>query len=482
MTLPTVTVIGAGLAGTEAAWQLASRGLHVRLLEQKPLRRTPAQTSDALAELVCSNSFRGAAIFNAVGLLKEEMRRAGSLVMAAADLTAVPAGGALAVDRDRFSATITRAIDTHPRITREALEVTAIPNDRPVVLATGPLTGDALAGDLARVLGAAQLAYYDAISPIVAADSVDPEKVFRQSRYDKGGDDAYVNCPMDEATYAAFLAALLAAEKVKPRDFEETRYFEGCLPIEVMAERGPETLLYGPMKPVGLRDPRTGRRPFAVVQLRQEDAGATAYNLVGFQTRMTWGEQGRVLRMIPGLENAEFMRFGSVHRNTFVNAPEVLSPSLELRAAPGIYLAGQVTGVEGYLESAACGLLCAVNLARALRGESPVSPPETTALGGLLTHLRGNGAAFQPSNITWAHVPPLVDTGRKKIPKRERYERLAARALEDLGPWIERVRAEVTFERVEAAVLQGDATTAGARCEADAVTAPAIAATAPSTH
>lgn len=473
MNLPEVTVVGAGLAGTEAAWQLASRGVRVRLVEQKPVRRTPAQTSDALAELVCSNSLRGAAVFNAVGLLKEEMRRAGSLVITAADLTAVPAGGALAVDRELFGATITRAIDSHPRIERVCAEVEAIPEARPVILATGPLTGDALAADLARALGAEHLAYYDAISPIVAADSIDWDRVFRQSRYDKGGDDAYVNCPMDEETYRAFLSRLLAAEKVRPREFEDTRYFEGCLPIEVMAERGPETLLYGPMKPVGLRDPRTGRRPFAVVQLRQEDAASTAFNLVGFQTRMTYGAQAEVLRMIPGLESAEFMRFGSVHRNTFVNAPSTLTPSLELNALPGVFLAGQITGVEGYVESAACGMLCAIHLARSLAGSAFEPPPATSALAGLMTHLRGGSLAFQPSNITWAHVPPLPADGRKKIPKRERYERLAARALADIDAWVETVRGGVGFERVELIAAQSLATDRRVRCEDDPLSPPA---------
>lgn len=474
MTLPVVTVIGAGLAGTEAAWQLASRGVSVRLIEQKPARRTPAQTGDGLAELVCSNSLRGAAIFNAVGLLKEEMRRSGSLILAAADLTAVPAGGALAVDRDRFSATVTRAIDTHPRIERVCAEVTSLPDDRPLILATGPLTGDALAADLAARLGAEHLAYYDAISPIVSAESIDWDRVFRQSRYDKGGDDAYVNCPMDEETYRAFLARLLDAEKVRPRDFEQTRYFEGCLPIEVMAERGPETLLYGPMKPVGLRDPRTGRRPFAVVQLRQEDAAASAYNLVGFQTRMTYGAQAEVLRMIPGLESAEFMRYGSVHRNTFVNAPSTLSPTLELQAIQGVFLAGQITGVEGYVESAACGMLCAIHLARSLRGEPVIPPPPTSALAGLMTHLRGNGLVFQPSNITWAHVPPLPHDGRKKIPKRERYERLAERALEDMAPWIASAREGASFERVEVAEPAVAQAPSSARCPEGELTSPGL--------
>jgi len=303
-----VTIVGGGLAGSECAWQLAERGVEVTLVEQKPERRTPAQKGDGLAELVCSNSFRGSALVNAVGLIKEEMRRAGSLVMAAAEVAQVPAGGALAVDREVFSAEVTRRVDAHLRIRRETREVTAIPEDRPVVLATGPLTGDALAKDIEQAVGAERLAYYDAIAPVVSADSIDWEKVFRASRYDKGGDDAYVNCPMTKDQYEGFVRAVLEAEKVAPHGFEDAKYFEGCLPLEVMAERGLETLAYGPMKPVGLTDPRTGRRPHAVVQLRQEDKAATAYNLVGFQTRMKWPEQKRVFRMIPGLENAEFVR------------------------------------------------------------------------------------------------------------------------------------------------------------------------------
>jgi methylenetetrahydrofolate--tRNA-(uracil-5-)-methyltransferase len=431
-----VTVVGGGLAGCEAAWQLAGRGVPVTLLEQKPLARTPAQVSDALAELVCSNSLRGAALTNAVGLLKEELRRAGSLVMAAADLTRVPAGGAHAVDRERFSAVITRALEAHPRVRREAREVTSIPPQRPVVLATGPLTGDALAQDLARVVGAAQLAYYDAISPVVAADSVDWSQVFRASRYDKGDDDAYGNIPLDRPQYERFVAALLAADKVPPRAFEEPRYFEGCLPVEVMAARGVETLRHGPMKPVGLTDPRTGRWPHAVVQLRPEDHARSAYNLVGFQTRMTYGAQATVLRSLPGMEHAEFLRFGSVHRNTFVRAPELLSPTLELRALPGVFLAGQLTGVEGYVESAACGLLCALFLHGSLLGGPPRPPPRETALGGLLSHLSTPQKDFQPTNVTWALFPALEGAVGRKAPKGERYERLAARALTALGAWL----------------------------------------------
>ncbi|HEY4121907.1 MAG TPA: methylenetetrahydrofolate--tRNA-(uracil(54)-C(5))-methyltransferase (FADH(2)-oxidizing) TrmFO [Byssovorax sp.] len=446
-----ITVVGGGLAGCEAAFQLAERGHDVTLLEMKPEKRTPAQTSDHLAELVCSNSLRGAALSNAVGLLKEELRRAGSLVLRVADATKVPAGGALAVDRERFGVEMTRAVSTHARIRRVATEVTSIPSERPVILATGPLTGDALAADLARAVGAEHLAYYDAIAPIVTAESIAWDRVFKQSRWGKGadpsdgergtaedaGDAAYVNCPFDKPGYEAFVAALVEAEKVPARAFEETRYFEGCLPCEVMAERGPDTLRFGPMKPVGLTDPKTGRRPWAVVQLRQEDAGATAYNLVGFQTRMKYGPQERVFRMIPGLEEAEFLRLGSVHRNTFVDAPRLLDGEMQLKAVPGVYLAGQVSGVEGYVESAAGGFLCALMLAERLAGREPTPPPKTTALGGLMTHLaRGqtDGARYQPSNVTWAHVPPLEGTGAR-LKKRERYQALAARGLVDFEAW-----------------------------------------------
>jgi len=464
MTEPSaVTVVGGGLAGCEAAWQLACRGVAVTLVEQKPLRRTAAQTGDGLCELVCSNSLRGAALSNAVGLLKEELRRAGSLIIAAADLTAVPAGGALAVDRDRFSATITAAIDAHPLITRVSAEVTEIPAARPVVLATGPLTGDALASDLVRAIGEDQLAYYDAIAPIVSAESIDPEKTFRQSRYDKGGDDAYINCPMNAEEYYAFIDALVASEKVAPRAFEEARYFEGCLPVEVMAARGKDTLAYGPMKPVGLSDPRTGRTPYAVVQLRQEDFAATAYNLVGFQTRMTYGAQAKVFRMIPGLESAEFVRFGSVHRNTFVNAPRVLTAAMELKAAPGVFLAGQITGVEGYVESAGGGFLCALLLAQRLGGRDLAPPPPTTALGGLLTHLQTPREDFQPSNLTWALLPPVVDPKVKKLPKHVRLERGAQRALDDLAAWLPLV-AEGFEARPLAAAETVVATSSAAEC------------------
>ena len=431
-----VTVIGAGLAGCECAFQLAERGVRVRLVEQKPKARTPAQTGDGLAELVCSNSFRGAALSNAVGLLKEEMRRAGSLVMQVGDSVRVPAGGAMAVDRELFSAEMTRRIGAHPNITLVVEEVDAIPLERPLVLATGPLTGDKLAADLARVIGGEHLAYYDSIAPIIAADSIDWDRVFRASRYDKGGDDAYVNCPFTREEYEAFVAALLAAEKVVPRAFEEVRYFEGCLPIEVMAERGLRTLAFGPMKPVGLTDPRTGRWPKAVVQLRCEDAAQTAYNMVGFQTRMTQPEQRRVFAMIPGLANARFERYGSVHRNTFVDAPRVLGDDFALRALPEVYVAGQISGVEGYVESAACGLCIGLLLAGKHNGQPFPLPPATTALGSLLSHLRKPSARFQPSNVVFSMFPEMV-TGR--MGKRERHAALAQRALTDLNPWLSEI-------------------------------------------
>lgn len=435
-----VTIVGAGLAGCEVAWQLAERGIDVTILEQKPLARTPAQTSDELAELVCSNSFRGAALTNAVGLIKEEMRQAGSLVMAVGAIARVPAGGAFAVDRERFAAEMTRLVRAHPRIRVEPRLVERIGDERPLVIATGPLTGEALAADIARVVGSEHLAYYDAIAPIVEAASIDESKTFRQSRYDKGEDDAYLNCPFDREGYEAFVAAIVAAEKVAPKEFEKVKYFEGCLPVEVMAERGPKTLSFGPMKPVGLTDPRTGKRPWAVVQLRPEDRDHSAYNLVGFQTRMKWPEQKRVFGMIPGLENVEFLRYGSVHRNTFVNAPQVLDDDFSLRALPGVHLAGQITGVEGYVESAACGLLLGIGLAsRILGGPSfaDLMPPPTTALASMLRHLRTPSDRFQPSNIVFSMFPP-IDV---RLKKRERYQKIADRALADLPPWIERIGA-----------------------------------------
>jgi methylenetetrahydrofolate--tRNA-(uracil-5-)-methyltransferase len=438
MTAPAVTVVGAGLAGCEVALGLAERGVRVVLLEQKPHARTPAQTSDGLCELVCSNSFRGAALANAVGLLKEEMRRLGSWVMRAAEKTRVPAGGALAVDRERFSAVMTEWVRSHPFVELRSAVVEKVPDERPVVIATGPLTGDALALDVARRVGRDRLAYYDAIAPIVTAESIDETKVFRASRYDKGETEedrtAYVNAPLNEEEYRRFVADVRGAQKVEPKSFEEVRYFEGCLPIEVMAERGEETLAFGPMKPVGLTDPRTGRWPFAVVQLRPEDESATAYNLVGFQTRMTWGEQQRVFRTIPGLEQAEFLRYGAVHRNTFLDAPALLDSTFQLKNDPSVYFAGQVSGVEGYVESAASGILVARFVAERLSGREPTLPPPTTALGGLVAQLSRHPGDYQPSNITFSHIAPYEG---RRLKKRAKYEVMAERALKDLTLWLE---------------------------------------------
>lgn len=454
----TVTIVGAGLAGSEAALQLAGLGISVRLFEQKPSARTPAQSSDQFCELVCSNSLRGASVTNAVGLLKEEMRRLGSHVIAAADACKVPAGGALAVDRERFSATVTEALRGHPLIEIVSQRVDALPSERPLIVATGPLTGDELAGDITRLIGAGELAYYDAIAPIVSADSIDWDIVYEASRYDKGDTEeerrAYANCPMDQAQYDAFVRAVLDAQKVQPKSFEDVRYFEGCLPIEVMAERGQKTLSFGPMKPVGLRDPRTGKLPAAVVQLRKEDEAGTAYNLVGFQTRMTWPEQARVLRMIPGLENAEFVRFGAVHRNTFLNAPCCLDETFQLRDQPGLYFAGQITGTEGYVESAAGGLLVSHFVAERLAGREPVLPPLTTALRGLITHTQRPNSDYQPSNITFSHIAPW--TGQR-LHKRAKYAAMSERALTDLRLWQKNVgRKEFPGSPPDSAVFQSN--------------------------
>jgi methylenetetrahydrofolate--tRNA-(uracil-5-)-methyltransferase len=429
-----VTIIGAGLAGTECAYQLARRGVFVRLVEQKPLSRTAAQRADGpqMAELVCSNSFRSRALTNAIGLLKEEMRRLDSLVIKAGAASTVPAGGSMAVDREVFSTEVERVIRAHANIEIVRQCVTKIPEERPLVLATGPLTESALAEDLARLVGRKHLAYYDAIAPIVTDESIDKSKVFKASRYDKGGDD-YLNCCLDEAQYIAFVEAIREADRVVPREFEEERYFEGCLPIEVMAQRGLQTLAFGPMKPIGLVDPRTQKRPYAVVQLRQENQAATAWNMVGFQTRMKFSEQQRVFSMIPGLANAEFERFGSVHRNTFVDSPTVLDKTLCLKNCDGVYLAGQITGVEGYIESAANGLCLGILLADTLKGIKPRLPPSTTALGALLGYLREPRPNFQPSNITWSMFPPLA---AKRLNKRERRETMAQRALSDLQEWL----------------------------------------------
>jgi len=432
-----VTVIGGGLAGCEAAWQLARRGFGVDLYEMRPQRGTEAHQTDRLAELVCSNSFRNATLETAVGLLKEEMRRLGSLIMRVADATRVPAGACLAVDRVDFAEGVTRAVEamSDVRLVRE--EVTAIP-DAATILATGPLTSPALSQALQGLLGTKHLYFYDAIAPIVTFESIDMGVAWKASRYDKGGED-YVNCPLDRAQYHAFVEAVVAAEKVPTRDFERCLYFEGCMPIEEMARRGRETLAFGPMRPVGLVDPRTGSRPHACVQLRQDDAEGRLFNMVGFQTKMTYPEQRRVFRMIPGLAGAEFVRLGSLHRNTFVDSPSLILPSLQVIGRKRLFLAGQLVGVEGYVESAATGLLAGVNVARLLRGEAPLSPPRTTALGSLLGYVTQRGKkAFQPMNANYGLLPPLS----RPLRGREKKIALGERALADLARWGESVRLE----------------------------------------
>ena len=432
-----VTVIGGGLAGSEAAWQLARRGIAVRLYEMRPVRSTPAHHTDQLAELVCSNSFRSASLDAAVGLLKEEMRRLGSVIMQVADRTRVPAGSALAVDRELFASELTATIAALPEVTLLREELTALP-DGPAIVATGPLTSPALAHCLQQTFGQGYLYFYDAIAPIVTGESIDRDVVFPASRYGKGGED-YLNCPMNRDEYYRFVDAVLNAQTVPTQDFERCIYFEGCMPIEEMARRGPDTLAFGPMRPVGLLDPRTGQRPYAVVQLRQDNHEATLYNMVGFQTKMTYPEQRRVLRMIPGLEHAEFVRLGSLHRNTFINSPRLLLPTLQLRARPQTFVAGQLIGVEGYVESAAAGLLAAINVARLLRGLPGVVPPATTALGSLLHYITDRRRRdFQPMNANYGLFPPIATRERGRDKRRV----LAARAARDLQVWI----AEQTVE------------------------------------
>jgi methylenetetrahydrofolate--tRNA-(uracil-5-)-methyltransferase len=395
----------------------------------RPVRPTPVHQTGDFAELVCSNSLRGNALDQAAGLLKEEMRRLGSLVVAVADAVKVPAGSALAVDRGLFARRMTEAIEALPQVSVVRGEVLRIPDDPLTIVATGPLTADALAGEIAAFVGRSHLHFYDAVSPVVEADSIDFEKAFRASRYGKGGDD-YLNCPMSEDEYRAFHAALTAAECASVKDFEKELFFEGCLPIEVIASRGPETLRFGPMKPVGLDDPRTGRRPFAVVQLRQDNLAASHWSIVGFQTQLKWGEQKRVLSMIPGLERAEFVRFGMIHRNTYVNAPLTLEPTFETRRRPGLFFAGQMSGVEGYVESAASGLIAGLAAARRARGEEPVPLPEDTALGALGRYIaRSDPEHYQPTNIAFGLLPELPERVRDKAKKRLA---LAERALQSL--------------------------------------------------
>jgi methylenetetrahydrofolate--tRNA-(uracil-5-)-methyltransferase len=464
-----IRIIGGGLAGSEAAWQAASQGVLVTLHEMRPLRPTAVHQTDRLAELVCSNSFRGDKLDNAVGLLKEEMRRLGSLVMRAAEASRVPAGAALAVDRERFAELVTRAVTDHPLITIVRDEVTSIPDSteaEPVIVATGPLTSALLSADIAALVGGEHLYFYDAISPIVLADSIDRTRAFRQSRWDRslrpvrapvdamdradrattiegdrqqcGVDDGrgdYLNCPLTRDEYARFYDALVHAESATVHDFDRERFFEGCLPIEVMAHRGVDTLRFGPMKPVGLVDPRTGREPYAAVQLRQDNLAGDHYSLVGFQTQIKWGDQARVLRLIPGLENAEFVRFGMVHRNTYVNGPTVLSETWQVRRRPTLFFAGQMSGVEGYVESASSGLLAGLNAAALVNRQPATAPPRTTAIGALAYYVsHADPAHYEPSNITFGIMEPLARAPRGKM---ERKLAMSDRALADLDGWIE---------------------------------------------
>jgi methylenetetrahydrofolate--tRNA-(uracil-5-)-methyltransferase len=442
-----VNIIGAGLAGSEAAWQLARRGLRVRLHEMRPVRMTEAHQTGYFGELVCSNSLRNDSLETAVGVLKEEMRRLGSLVIAEADRVRVPAGAALAVDREGFARGLTETLQAHPMVEVVRAEAAAIPSG-PAIIATGPLTSPALGEELNRLLGPRNLYFYDAIAPIITAESVDMNVAFMASRYGKGGED-YINCPMDQAQYEAFVAAVMAAEKIALHPFERPVYFEGCMPIEELARRGPQTLAFGPMRPVGLADPRTGRRPHAVVQLRQDDREGRLYNIVGFQTKMTYPDQRRVLRMIPGLERAEFVRLGSLHRNTFIDSPRLLRPTLQLRARDDLFLAGQMVGVEGYVESAAAGLLAALNLARIAAGETPVIPPRDTALGSLLAYITDESRRdFQPMNANYGLMPELNVRARG----RDKKIALGARALTAIDAWIAQNSLEPAAARDTAAI------------------------------
>ena len=418
-------VIGAGLAGSEAAWQLARRGVDVTLIEMRPNHASPAHHTGQFAELVCSNSLRGAALSTAPGLLKEELRRTGSLIMQCADQCAVPAGGALAVDRERFSQMVTERLCAHPCVTVVHERVDDIPPGS-VIVASGPLTEGALADSISRALGQSEpLHFYDAAAPIVSFSSIDMDKAYFASRYDKGDAD-YINCPMDKEQYTAFVAALRTAEEAPVHGFEDKKVFEGCMPVEVMARRGEDTLRYGPMKPVGLRDPRTGARPYAVVQLRADNAQKTMYNVVGFQTHLRFPEQKRVFSMIPGLENAEFLRYGVMHRNSFLRSPGLLDRYYRVIGRENLWFAGQITGVEGYIESAASGLCAGLNLARQLQGRALIDFPPETALGALALHISTENRDFQPMNINFGLLPPMPERIRGK---RERYTALAMRAL-----------------------------------------------------
>ncbi|MBS4743383.1 FADH(2)-oxidizing methylenetetrahydrofolate--tRNA-(uracil(54)-C(5))-methyltransferase TrmFO [Bacillus sp. FSL H8-0516] len=423
-----VNVIGAGLAGSEAAWQIAKRGIKVNLYEMRPVKQTPAHHTDKFAELVCSNSLRANALTNAVGVLKEEMRHLDSAIIAAADESSVPAGGALAVDRHEFAANVTDRVKNHPNVTVFQEEVQSIP-EGPTIIATGPLTTEALSKELKSLTGEEYLYFYDAAAPILEKDSIDMDKVYLKSRYDKG-EAAYLNCPMTEEEFDRFYEALISAETVPLKEFEKEIFFEGCMPIEVMAKRGKKTMLFGPMKPVGLEDPKTGKRPYAVVQLRQDDAAGTLYNIVGFQTHLKWGDQKEVFRLIPGLEEAEIVRYGVMHRNTFINSPSLLRPTYQFKNRDDLFFAGQMTGVEGYVESAASGLVAGINAARFVKGEELVTLPEETAIGSMAHYITStNKKSFQPMN---ANFGLLKDLGVRIKNKQERYAEYAKRAIETI--------------------------------------------------
>ena len=425
----TVNVIGAGLAGSEAAWQLAEAGVPVNLYEMRPVKSTAAHHTADFAELVCSNSLRGNGLTNAVGVLKEEMRRLNSLVISSADETAVPAGGALAVDRNDFSGLITQKLKTHPLVTVISEEITKIPKGI-TIIATGPLTSEALAEEIAEYNGSHGFYFYDAAAPIIDSSTIDRDKVYLKSRYDKG-EAAYLNCPMTEEEFMRFYEALITAEVAPQKEFEKEKFFEGCMPIEVMAKRGIKTMLFGPMKPVGLEDPKTGKRPYAVIQLRQDNAAASMYNIVGFQTHLKWGEQKRVFQMIPGLENAEFLRYGVMHRNSFMNSPELLRPTYQSKKCDDLFFAGQMTGVEGYVESAGSGLVAGINAARLAKGEELIEFPHETAIGSMAYYItHAEGKHFQPMNANFGLFPSLPERVRDK---KLRYETLAERALNALA-------------------------------------------------
>ncbi|WP_088343849.1 FADH(2)-oxidizing methylenetetrahydrofolate--tRNA-(uracil(54)-C(5))-methyltransferase TrmFO [Bacillus cereus] len=432
MTTQVVNVIGAGLAGSEAAYQIAKRGVQVRLYEMRPVRQTPAHHTDKFAELVCSNSLRANTLTNAVGVIKEEMRLMDSVIIRAADECSVPAGGALAVDRHEFAAKVTEYVKNHPNVTVMNEEIIDIP-EGPTIIATGPLTSPDLSAKLKELTGEDYFYFYDAAAPIVEKDSIDMNKVYLKSRYDKG-EAAYLNCPMTEEEFDRFYEALIAAETVPLKEFEKEIFFEGCMPVEVMASRGRQTLVFGPMKPVGLEDPKTGKTPYAVVQLRQDDAAGTLYNIVGFQTHLKWGPQKEVLQLIPGLENAEIVRYGVMHRNTFINSPNLLRPTYQYKQRDDLFFAGQMTGVEGYVESAASGLLAGINAARLVQGEEPVVLPPVTAMGSMANYITATNAKnFQPMNANFGLFAPLEKKIKKKVERNEAY---AARALETIRNFV----------------------------------------------